>query len=129
MAVKPAIQTKGLSLPPFASLMTVVKMPYISTDWMKWIQNLHQFVTSVFRYYDHARGGSATLVAGTVTIVNTRASLQSLVRMTAQNVSGTAGTLSVAINVDGSGKVTGITITSSNALDTRTIFYEIMEAY
>ncbi len=133
MATKTASQIKNLSPVPHASRVILDKAPYLTEDWLNWFTNLFRYVTTVFRYYDSSRGGTAILVGGTVFVASKFVTVNSLIRMTAQNVSGTSGTLSIVLlpqTVPPAAKITsGFTITSSNALDTRTIFYEIMEAY
>jgi len=66
--------------------------------------------------------GLATLIAGTVSVANARIGPNSSVQLTPQDVSGTAGNLSVA-KTNG----VGFAINSDNALDTRTILYVIVE--
>lgn len=65
--------------------------------------------------------GTATLVAGTVTVSNTNVVTGDLILMSPTNISGTAGFLSYSI-VNG----VSFTITSSSITDTRTIHYLII---
>ena len=93
-------------------------------DWVRWFGDISYYVTRILNRYDVRKAGVATLVAGSVVIVNTNVLATSYIRLTAQNVGGTAGTLSVTLSAG-----VGFTLTSSNALDTRAIFYEIVEAF
>lgn len=71
----------------------------------------------------NGRMGVATLVAGTVTVNNTSITANSRIFLTAQ-----AGVLNIGV-VSVTSRVVGasFTITSLNALDTRTIAYQIFE--
>lgn len=68
-----------------------------------------------------ATRGTATLVAGSVTVNNANALTGDMILLSATNTSGTAGFLSYSI-VNG----VSFTITSSSATDTRTIHYLII---
>lgn len=67
--------------------------------------------------------GSGTLAGGTVTIANTAVTANSRILITDTSEAGTVGTLSVSAVVPG----TSFTVTSSNALDTSTFSYLIVE--
>ena len=71
----------------------------------------------------NAKQGTATLVAGTVTVANTSVTASSRIFLTTQTPGGTAGFLVVSAIVAG----TSFTILSSNAADTSTVAYEIFE--
>jgi hypothetical protein len=67
--------------------------------------------------------GSATLIAGTVTVNTTKVTANSRIFLTGQNTSGTAGALGVSSRVAG----TSFTATSTSGSDTRLIAWEIKE--
>lgn len=72
----------------------------------------------------NAKQGTSTLGAGgTVTVANTSVTATSRIFLTAQNSSGTAGSVYVSSRTAG----TSFTITSTSALDTRLIAWEIFE--
>ena len=71
----------------------------------------------------NAKQGTATLVAGTVTVANTAVTANSRIFLTGQLLGGTAGGLNVTSRVAG----TSFTVTSTNAADTSTFAYEIFE--
>ena len=71
----------------------------------------------------NANQGTATLVAGTVTVANTAVTANSRIFLTGQLLGGTAGGLNVTSRVAG----TSFTVTSTNAADTSTFAYEIFE--
>lgn len=111
-----------LSKTPESSPITS-KTFIIGLDWLKWFQELAIFVVGLLNKYDNGKSGVGTLIAGTKVVSNIKVQATSYIRLTAQNVSGTAGFLSVVLNPG-----VGFTINSSNVADTRTIFYEIVEA-
>lgn len=76
-----------------------------------------------FRPITTANGfaGIATLVAGTVTVANTKVATGDYVKLFRQTAGGTLGDLSVGAIVD----ATSFVINSSSALDTSTIFWEL----
>lgn len=67
--------------------------------------------------------GTATLVAGTVTVSNTSVTANSLILLTVQVAGGTQGNLSIGTVVAG----TSFDINSDNAADTSTVGYMIVE--
>lgn len=71
----------------------------------------------------NAKMGAATLVAGTVTVNTTAVAANSRVMLSGQNSSGTHGELTVSARVAG----TSFTISSSNAADTRSIAWLILD--
>lgn len=71
----------------------------------------------------NAKQGTAVLVAGTVTVANTSVTANSRIFLTGQLLGGTAGGLNVTSRVAG----TSFTVTSTNAADTSTFAYEIIE--
>lgn len=71
----------------------------------------------------NARQGTATLVAGTVTVPCTAVTANSRIFLTAQNTGGTPGALRVSARVAG----TSFTITSTSGTDTSLVAYEIFE--
>lgn len=73
-------------------------------------------------YYHAVEKGTAVLVAGTKTVNTTLALTGSTILLTSQIDGGTVGFLRVSSRVSG----TSFTITSSNALDTSTVGYIII---
>lgn len=71
----------------------------------------------------NASQGVTTLVAGTITVSNTAVTATSRIFIAAQLDGGTVGFIRVSSRVAG----TSFTITSSNALDTSTVAYEIFQ--
>jgi hypothetical protein len=71
----------------------------------------------------NARMGVATLVAGTVTVANTSVTANSRIFLTSQSDGGTPGWLRVSGRTAG----TSFTITSSDAADTSTVAWMIVE--
>ncbi len=71
----------------------------------------------------NAKQGTATLVAGTVTVANTSVTANSRIFLTSQVDGGTPGFLRVSARV----AATSFTITSSNGADTSTVAYLITE--
>jgi hypothetical protein len=71
----------------------------------------------------NAKQGTATLVAGTVTVLNTSVTVNSRIFLTSQVDGGTPGFLRVSFRVAG----TSFTIASSSTTDTSTVAYEIFE--
>lgn len=71
----------------------------------------------------NARMGSATLVAGTVTVNTTAVTANSRIFVMGQNSSGAHGELTISARVAG----TSFTITSSSATDTRSVAWMIFE--
>lgn len=72
----------------------------------------------------NAKAGVVTLVAGTATVSTTAVTASSYFLYNAQNVSGTAGQLSISAKTVG----TSFVITSTSAADTRQIFWMIVES-
>ena len=68
-------------------------------------------------------GGTATLVGGTVVVSQGNVSASSMIYLTGQNSSGTAGELSVSARTPG----TSFTITSSSGSDTRLVAWLLIE--
>jgi hypothetical protein len=71
----------------------------------------------------NAKMGTATLVAGTVTVNTTAVTASSRIFLTAQNTGGTAGALRVSARVNG----TSFTITSTSGTDTSSVAWLIIE--
>lgn len=71
----------------------------------------------------NAKQGTATLTAGTVTVANTSVTANSRIFLTGQVLGGTAGGLNVTSRTAG----TSFVVTSTNAADTSTFAYEILE--
>jgi len=69
-----------------------------------------------------ARAGTATLVAGTVTVTNTSVSASTRIFLTVRTTGGTLGTLSYTLSAGAS-----FTINSSSASDTSTVTYFLIE--
>lgn len=67
------------------------------------------------------QAGTATLVAGTVTVANTAITANSVIRYWRTTAGGTLGFLSLTLTAG-----TSFTITSSSGTDTSTIYYEIV---
>jgi hypothetical protein len=72
---------------------------------------------------NNCKQGTATLVAGTVTVANTSVTANSRIFLTGQADGGTPGFVRVSSRVPG----TSFTITSSSGTDTSTVAYEIFE--
>jgi hypothetical protein len=70
----------------------------------------------------NAKQGSATLVAGTVTVSNTSVTASSRIQITRSTAGGTLGHLSYTLSAG-----TSFTVTSSSASDTSTFVYTIFE--
>ena len=70
-----------------------------------------------------AVAGTATLVAGTVTVANTAVASNTIIVLSGQNSSGTHGELTVSARTVG----TDFTITSTSVLDTRSIGYMFVQ--
>lgn len=118
----PYTQTKAN---PFPKNSTVVdKALLLTIDWLKYFNGLGLDLIRTMSSYDPAVAGSANLVAGTVVVANTQITSTSLLRLTAQNVGAGAGFLSIVLDPG-----VGFTINSSNGADTRSVLYEILEAY
>jgi hypothetical protein len=71
----------------------------------------------------NATMGAATLVAGTVTVNTTKVTANSRIFLSGQNSNGTHGEVTVSARTAG----TSFTITSSNAADTRSVAWMIVE--
>ena len=68
------------------------------------------------------RVGTATLVAGTVTVTDPLITVNSIIRLTAKTIGGTVGALFVSAKT----VATSFVITSSNVADTSVVQYEIL---
>ncbi len=79
-------------------------------------------LTLYFKTGSNLRAGTATLVAGTVTIANTSVTAATVVLMSVSSPGGTQGFLSFAVSAGVS-----FTITSSSVLDTSVIKYTLVE--
>ena len=113
------------NLSPYPEKSTLVNRDLtVNPDWVRWFAQIRNYLNRVLNKYNGSLGGVATLVAGTIVIANTSVTANSKIQMTAQNNSGTPGHLYVTLNPG-----VGFTITSTSATDTRTIFYEIKEAF
>jgi hypothetical protein len=66
--------------------------------------------------------GTATLVAGTVTVSNTSVTANTRIQITRTTLGGTVGNLSYTISAGAS-----FTINSSNVLDTSTVTWLLIE--
>jgi hypothetical protein len=97
----------------------------IPTDIRDWTRYLRQIVHEFLKIEDGTNKsmGVATLVAGTVTVANTRVRANSRILLTGQNSSGTSGELTVSARVAD----TSFTITSSSGTDTRQVAWLILE--
>lgn len=103
-------------------LRVFVAVPTDIRDWTRYLRNIvHEFLK--IEDGTNKSMGAATLVAGTVTVSNTRVKADSRIILTGQNSSGTHGELTVSARVVG----TSFTITSSNAADTRDVAWLILE--
>jgi hypothetical protein len=71
----------------------------------------------------NAKMGTATLVAGTVTVSTTAVTANSRIMLTGQNASGTAGSLGISARTSG----TSFTILSTSSTDTRLVAWFIIE--
>lgn len=74
-------------------------------------------------YTPNASRGAATLVAGTAVVNTTAVTANSLIFLTGQNNSGTAGELTISARTPG----TSFTITSASGTDTRSVGWLIFE--
>jgi hypothetical protein len=104
--------------------MIVTAMGTLSVEWQKWFSRLQIDLIRLMSSYDQNAAGSTSLVSGTKVVLNDLVVATSLIRLNPQNVGAGQGFLSVTLQVG-----VGFTITSSNVLDNRTIFYEILEAF
>lgn len=97
----------------------------IPADIRDWTRYLRQVVHEFLKIEDGTNKamGISTLVAGTVTVSNTRVQATSRIFLQGQNSSGTHGELTVSARVAG----TSFTITSSNAADTRDVAWLIID--
>jgi hypothetical protein len=66
--------------------------------------------------------GTAVLVAGTVTVADTKITASSVIRLSTGTLGGTPGAHFISAKVAG----TSFTISSTNAADTSTVFYEVI---
>jgi hypothetical protein len=96
----------------------------IAVDWLRWFRDVTTYVLRLLNRYDNTKSNIASLTAGNVVVANTNVKASSYIRLTRQTLGGTPGHLSVVPNVG-----VGFTINSSSALDTSTVFYEIVEAF
>ena len=96
----------------------------VETDWLRWLRDVTTYVTRILNRYDNVKSGIASLTAGSVTVANTLVASSSYIRVFRQTLGGTPGHLSIVLNAG-----VGFTINSSSALDTSSIFYEIVEAF
>lgn len=94
----------------------------VSREWAAWFRTIWQRASEPWKFHPE-RGGLAKLTSGVIVIPCTVVKAASFIQLTAQDASANAGFLSIAI-VSG----TSITITSSNALDNRNVFWEIRES-
>ena len=68
------------------------------------------------------KSGTATLVAGTVTVADTAITANSIIRVTRRSIGGTVGALYISALT----AATSFAITSTNAADTSVVYYEIV---
>jgi hypothetical protein len=99
-----------------------VAVPTDIRDWTRFLRN------AVFEFLKIEDGtnrymGVATLVAGTVTVANTKVQTNSRIFLSGQDSSGTHGELTVSARTAG----TSFTITSTNAADTRQVSWLMIE--
>lgn len=66
--------------------------------------------------------GSATLVGGTVSVLEPDVTANTVIRVMSQTLGGTPGSLFVSAKTPGS----GFSIKSTSSTDTSTVFYEIV---
>lgn len=99
-----------------------VAIPTDIRDWTRYLRNIvHEFLKiedGANRYM-----GVATLVAGTVTVSNTKVRDNSRIFLSGQNSSGTHGELTVSDRTEG----TSFTITSASATDARDVAWMIVD--
>jgi hypothetical protein len=69
-----------------------------------------------------AKVGTAVLVAGAVTVSDAKITANSVIRLSSKTLGGTPGALFISAKV----AATSFTITSTNAADTSTVYYEIV---
>jgi hypothetical protein len=103
-------------------LRVFVSIPADIRDWTRYLrQVVHEFLK--LEDGTNKSMGVATLVAGTVTVANTRVRANSRFFLTGQDSSGTHGELTVSARV----AETSFTITSSSGTDTRQVAWLILE--
>ncbi len=102
----------------------IIEKGPMKQDWLDWFIGLSKYVNRILNRYNGSLSGYATLVAGSVVVLNSNIRAGSAVRLTPQNNSGTPGHLSISVTLGYS-----FAITSTEATDTRKIFYEIVEAF
>lgn len=97
----------------------------VPTGIRDWTSYLRQAVLEFLKIEDGSNRsmGVATLVAGAVTVANTRVQANSRIFLTGQDSSGTHGDLTVSARVAG----TSFTITSASGADTRSVAWLIIE--
>lgn len=97
----------------------------VPTDIRDWTRYLRTCIFEFLKLEDGANKsmGVATLVAGTVSVSNTRVTANSRIMLSGQNSSGTHGELTVSARVAG----TSFTITSASGTDTRSVAWLIVE--
>ncbi len=75
----------------------------------------------------NARAGNATLAGGTVTVINTTVTENTIVMVSRQTPGGTLGELSYSVTTN-AGAGNGFTITSSSAAETSVVSYHLIES-
>ncbi len=112
-------------LPPIPEKSEVVTNKLVGKDWFNWFKVLREYTIRLLNKYDATKSGNAVLVAGSASV--TLASLTATQRILVfpQEGNTNVGTVYVATKTAG----VGFTLQSSNASDTRTIFYKIEEAF
>ena len=90
--------------------------------WIRWFTDVWAWIKKLPYSYNSDWAGVATLVAGTVTVLNTNVNASTYIQLNPQTA-GNEGFLSISI-INGK----SFTITSTNALDVRVIFYQIFKS-
>ena len=96
----------------------------IGLDWLRYIRDMQTYISKLLNRYDGDKSGIVALVAGSVSIPNASVTAASYIRMSVQTPGGTQGILSAVVTPG-----VGIVITSTNALDTSSVLYEIVEVF
>lgn len=113
------------NLPPYpVKSKGVNKDDSVNLDWLKWFEQLRNFVNGLLNRYDSNRSGVVAMTNGVAMVANTLVTATCFIRLTPQNNSGTPGHLRVTATPG-----TGFVINSTSATDGRIVFYEIVEAF
>lgn len=112
-------------LPPLPEKSLLVNNGVIAIDWFNWLKVAREYIIRILNKYDQNKSGSATLVAGTVTVAFASILPTHKILLFPQEGNTNIGAVYIASKTVG----VGFVIQSSNASDTRTVFYKIEEAF